>query len=328
MTPTQTTRRALSAALCAAILAGAAPLARAADPVFPSGPIRFVVPASGGTVDMIARVVAPKLQQALGQPVVVETKAGASGNIAAAFVAKAPPDGHTVLIGFNPLAISAVMSQGLAYELKDLAPITLAASSEQLLVVNAAVPVNTLAEFVALSKKPGSRLNYASIAPGSASHLTMELFKVRSGADVTHIPYKGAAPAISDLLGNQVQSGVFAAANVIGHVKTGRLKALAVTGNKRLQSLPQVPSMAEAGLPDFNATIWLGFLTASGTPKPVIRKLNEEIGRILTSPDVRKSVETAEFDVVASTPEEFDNFIRREVDTWRRVVVQTGAKLD
>lgn len=312
---------------CAAFLAGL-PITAAADAPFPSKAIHIVVPATGGTVDLIARLIAPKLQQAWGQPVVVDTKAGASGNIAAAHVAKARPDGHTVLIGFNPLAISSFLSKNLTYDLKDLQPITLAVASEQLLVVNATVPASTLAEFVALAKASKGRLNYGSIAAGSASHLTMELFKTRAEVDLKHIPYKGAAPALTDLLGGTTQAGVFAAANVIQYVKEGRLKALAVTGSKRLKSLPDVPSMAEAGFPNFDATIWIGFLAPAGTPKPIIRKYQEEIARILQLPDVRAAIAVAEFEAVANKPEEFDAFIRSEVDIWRRVVEQSGTKLD
>lgn len=295
---------------------------------FPSKPIRMIVPTAGGTVDLIARIVATGLSEAWGQPVIVDTKAGASGNIAAAYVAKAAPDGHTILTGFNPLAISSFGSKNLPYTLKDFSPITLAVSSEQVLVVNPAVPASTLAEFIAHAKASKGGLNYGSISAGSASHLTMELFKTRAGVDLKHIPYKGAAPALMDLLGGTTQAGVFAAANVIQYVKEGRLKALAVTGKKRLKSLPDVPSMAEAGFSNFNATIWIGFLAPSAVPKPIIRKYHEEIARILRSSEVRAPIEAAEFEVVANKPEEFDSFIQSEIKFWQRVVEQSGTKFE
>ena len=179
--------------------------------------MRIVVPASGGTVDLVARAVIPGLQQALGQSVIADAKPGASGNIAATLVAKSPGDGHTILTGFNPLVISTFLSKNLQYDLqKDLKPITLGVTSEQVLVVNSEVPVSTLAEFVALAKKSDGNMNFGSIGTGSASHLTMELFKSRAGVEIKHIPYKGAAPAMTDLLGKVTHAGVFAAANEIG----------------------------------------------------------------------------------------------------------------
>lgn len=295
---------------------------------FPSKPIRMVVPTTGGTVDLIARYVAPKLSEAWKQPVVVDTKAGASGNIAAAAVAKSPGDGYTILAGYNPLAISSFLSKNLAYDLSELAPITLAVSSPQVLAVRADLPVNTLQEFVALAKAKRGDLNYASISAGSASHLTMELFKTRAGVELKHIPYKGAAPAMTDLLGGTVDAGFFAAANVINYVKAGRMKALAVTGSKRLRSLPNVPAMSEAGYPKFDATIWIGFLAPATTPPAIIEKYNQEIVRILRSPDVRSKIEGADFEVEASTPAAFAKFIRSEIETWEGVARQANIRLD
>ena len=291
----------------------------------PSRAVRLVVPAAGGTVDLVARAVTPGLQEILGQPVLADTKAGASGNIAATLVANSPGDGHTLLIGFNPLVISSFLSQNLQYDFqKDLRAVSLGVTSEQVLVVNADVPASTLAEFVALAKKSGGSMNFGSIGAGSASHLTMELFKSRAGIDIKHIPYKGAAPALTDLLGKVTQAGVFAAANVIPYVKDGRLKALAVTGSKRLKSLPNVPSMAEAGFPSFDATIWIGFLAPASTPDPVVRDMQRQLARVLTSPAVRQRMEAAEFEVVASTPEDFDRFLRQEAATWLGVARQAG----
>ncbi len=313
----------------AAILCASCAGALAADEAaFPSKPIHMVVPTSGGTVDLIARYVAPKLSEAWKQPVVVETKAGASGNIAAAAVAKAPGDGYTILAGYNPLVISSFLVKNLPYDLSELTPITLAVSSPQVLAVRADLPVANLQEFVALAKSRQGGLNYASISAGSASHLTMELFKTRAGIELKHIPYKGAAPAMTDLLGGTVDAGFFAAANVINYVKAGRLKALAVTGSKRLRSLPNVPAMSEAGYPKFDATIWIGFLAPASTPAAIVDKYNQEIVRILRSPDVRSKVEAADFEVEASTPAAFAKFIRGEIDTWENVARQANIRLD
>ena len=191
-------------------------------------------------------------------------------------------------------------------------------------MVNSEVPVSTLAEFVALAKKSDGNMNFGSIGTGSASHLTMELFKSRAGVEIKHIPYKGAAPAMTDLLGKVTHAGVFAAANVIPYVKDGRLKALAVTGSKRLKALPNVPSMAEAGFPNFSATIWIGFLAPASTPDPVVRDMQQQFARALMSPGVQKNMEANEFDVVANSPEEFAKFLKREAETWGRVAKQAG----
>lgn len=310
--------------ICVASAALASPLAFGQSWT-PSKPVRIVVPALGGTVDLVARAVIPGLQQALGQSVIADAKPGASGNIAATLVAKSPGDGHTILAGFNVLVIGTFLSKNLQYDLqKDLKPITLAVTSEQVLVVNSAVPVSTLAEFVALAKKSGENMNFGSIGPSSASGLTMELFKSRAGIEIKQIPYNGAAPAITDLLGNVTQAGVFGAANVIPYVKDGRLKALAVTGSKRLKSLPDVPSMAEAGFPNFSATTWIGFLAPASTPDPVVRDMQQQFARALTSPEVQKRMEANEFDVVASSPEEFAKFLKREAEIWGSVAKRAG----
>lgn len=310
--------------ICVASAALASPLAFGQSWT-PSKPVRIVVPALGGTVDLVARAVIPGLQQALGQSVIADAKPGASGNIAATLVAKSPGDGHTILSGFNGLVIGTFLSKNLQYDLqKDLKPITLAVTSEQVLVVNSAVPVSTLAEFVALAKKSGENMNFGSIGPSSASGLTMELFKSRAGIEIKQIPYNGAAPAITDLLGNVTQAGVFGAANVIPYVKDGRLKALAVTGSKRLKSLPDVPSMAEAGFPNFSATTWIGFLAPASTPDPVVRDMQQQFARALTSPEVQKRMEANEFDVVASSPEEFAKFLKREAEIWGSVAKRAG----
>ncbi|OVZ56301.1 hypothetical protein CDO44_21035 [Pigmentiphaga sp. NML080357] len=321
-------RRACRWGALAGLLAALPIAAVAADTAFPSKPIRMVVPTAGGTVDLIARYVAPKLSEAWGQPVVVDTKAGASGSIAAAMVAQSPPDGYTVLVSYNPLVINAFLRKDLKYRFADFEPITRAVSSEQVLVVNPDVPADDLADFIALAKREQGALNYASISPGSASHLTMEFFKTRAGVDIKHIPYKGAAPAISDLLGKRTDAGFFAVANVIQFVKTGRLKALAVTGSKRLKSLPDVPSMAEAGFPDFDATIWIGFSAPQGTPATIVDKYQREIARILGMPDIRKAIEGDDFDIVASTPEAFGRFIERETATWEKVADRAGVSIE
>ena len=287
---------------------------------FPSMPIHLIVPTVGGTVDLIARIVGTRLSEAWGQPVVIEQKAGASGNIAAEMVARKAADGYTILISYNPLVNSRFLSKELSYnKISDLAPITLATLTPQILVVNSSVPVSNIHEFIAMAKAKPNTLNYASIAPDSASHMTMELFKTRAAIKINHVPYKGAAPAINDLLGKNVEAGFFGAANVIEYVKAKQLRALAVTGRKRLRSLPNVPTVVESGFPDFDATLWIGFLAPAQTPAPIIEKYNHEIIRILELPEVRSQLEALDFEVVGSTPAAFGDFIRSETAIWSNV---------
>ncbi len=321
-------RRACAFGLLASLFTVSSFSAHAAEPAFPSKPIHMIVPTAGGTVDLIARYVAPKLSGAWGQPVVVDAKPGASGAIGASVAAQAAPDGYTILVSYNPLVNTAFLRKDLPYRFKDFQPITLAVSSEQVLVANPKVPAANLAQFIELAKRKKGALNYASVGLGSASHLTMELFKTRAGVDMTHIPYQGAGPAINSLLGKNTDAAFFATANVIQLVKAGKLKALAVTGSKNLKSLPDVPSMAQAGLPDFDATIWIGFSAPPGTPSDIVDKYHRAITKILNMPDIRKAIEAADFNVVASTPQEFKHFIDKETATWQEVARRANVHLN
>ena len=296
----------------------------------PSKPVRIIVPIVGSTNDVVARLVAPKLSEAIGQPVLVENKPGAGGNIGADFVAKSPPDGHTLLIGYNgPIAVNVTLFDKLPYDpLKDLAPITLAVTSPQYLVVNPSVPVNNVAELIALVKAQPGKVSYASVAVGSASHLTMEMLKLAAGVDITHIPYKGTAPAVTDLLGGSVQIAFMVPGNVLQFAKEGRLKLIASSGAKRFPGTPNVPTMVESGYPDLVALAWIGFLAPGGTPKNIIDRYNREIVKILNTPEIRDKLIAMEFDLVAGTPEQFSAWIRSEIPRWGKVIKATGAKAD
>jgi tripartite-type tricarboxylate transporter receptor subunit TctC len=312
--------------LAATALSGAA----TAQEWAPSRPVRIIVPIVGSTNDVLARLVAPKLQEALGQPVVVENKPGAGGNIGADMVAKAPPDGHTLLVGYNgPLAINPTLFEKMPYDpLKDLAPITLAVTAPQYLTVNPASGVTSVADLVAKAKADPKRFSYASVAVGSASHLTMEMFKSAAGINITHIPYKGAAPAITDLVAGTVQMGFFVPGNVQQFAKEGRLRLIASSGQKRFPGTPEVPTMIESGYPDFLATSWIGFLAPGGTPRPIIERYHRELVRILRSEEITARLHDLEFEVVASTPAEFGSWIRAEIPRWGKVIRETGAKAD
>lgn len=312
-------------------LAGAAALggpALAADEWAPTRPVRIIVPVAGSTNDVLARLVGPRLGEALGQPVVVENKPGAGGNIGADLVAKSAPDGHTLLVGYNgPLAINVTLFDKMPFDPhKDLAPITLAVKSPQYLVVNPKIGIASVKDLVAKAKADPSKYSYASIALGSASHLTMEMFKAAAGINITHIPYKGAGPAITDLIAGQVHMGFFVPGNVQQFAKDGRLKLLASSGPKRFASTPDVPTLAESGYPDFDASSWIGFLAAGGTPRNIIDRYHREIVRILRSPDIEARLREMEFEVIAGTPEQFGSWIRIETARWGRVIKLTGAK--
>ncbi len=296
----------------------------------PTKPVRIIVPIVGSTNDVVARLVAPKLSEAIGQTVVVENKPGAGGNIGADFVAKSPPDGHTLLIGYNgPIAVNVTLFDKLPYDpLKDLAPITLAVTSPQYLVVNPSVPVNNVSELIALVKAQPGKISYASIAVGSASHLTMEMLKLAAGVNITHIPYKGTAPAVTDLLGGSVQVAFMVPGNVLQFAKEGRLKLIGSSGAKRFPGTPNVPTMIESGYPDLVALAWIGFLAPGATPRPIIDRYHKEIVKILNTPEIKDKLIAMEFDLVAGTPEQFGAWIRAEIPRWGKVIKATGAKAD
>jgi tripartite-type tricarboxylate transporter receptor subunit TctC len=296
----------------------------------PTRPVRIIVPIVGSTNDVLARMVAPKLQEAIGQPVVVENKPGAGGNIGADMVAKAQPDGHTLLIGYNgPMAINVTLFDKIPFDpVKDLQPITLAVKSPQYLVVNANSGITSVQDLLAKARAQPSRFSYASVAVGSASHLTMEMLKLAAKVNLTHIPYKGAGPAVTDLLAGNVHAAFFVPGNVQQFVKEGKLKLLATSGEKRFPSTPDVPTLAELGFKDFEATSWIGFLTTGGTPRPIVDRYHREIVRILNSPDTRERLREMEFEVVASTPEQFGGWIRSEIGRWGEVIKATGAKAE
>lgn len=296
----------------------------------PTKPVRIIVPIVGSTNDVLARLVAPKLQEAIGQPVFVENKGGAGGNIGADLVAKSPPDGHMLLIGYNgPIAINVTLFDKMPYDpVKDLAPITLAVTSPQYLVVNPQVPVNNVAELISRAKAQPGKMSYGSVAVGSASHLTMEMLKLAAGVDITHIPYKGAAPALTDLVAGNVQAAFMVPGNVLQFAKEGRLKLIASSGQKRFPGTPNVPTLVESGFPDLVATSWIGFLTAGGTPRPIIDRYNREIVKILNTQEIRDKLTAMEFEVVAGSPEQFSGWIKNEIPRWGKVIKATGAKAD
>jgi tripartite-type tricarboxylate transporter receptor subunit TctC len=319
-------RRALLAA-GAALVVGAPQMAIAQEWA-PTKPVRIVVPIVGSTNDVLARLVAPELQKVFGQPFIVENKGGAGGTIAAAEVAKAPADGHTLMIGFNgPLAINPTLYPKIAYDpVKDFAPITLMVTASQYLVVHPSVPARNVAELVALARS--RPLSYASVSVGSASHLTMEMLKSAAKVDITHVPYKGAGPAVADLVGGQVQAAFFVPGNVQQFAKEGKLRLIASSGAKRFASTPDVPTMIEQGYPGFVAVSWIGFVAPGGTPKAIVDRYHREITRIIATPEIKAKLEAMEFDIVSSTPQYFADWIQSEIPRWGKVIRDTGTKAE
>jgi len=301
--------------------------AAAAQDSFPSRPIRMICPVNGGSIEIVARTVAPKLAEALGQPVIVENRAGGAGNIGTDLVAKAAPDGYTILVAFAaPIVVNVSLFDKLPFDpTKDLAPITLAIHASQFLVVSSDVPANNVRELIDYAKARPGKLNYASIGVGSTSHLTMEMFKHAAGLDLVHVPYKGGAGASADMLSGNVQAAFLVSGNVLPFLKSGKIKVLASTGRTRAPSLPAVPTLTEAGVP-LEALGWVGFMAPAGTPKAILARYSTEMLKILKMKDVRERLETLDMDVVGGTPEEFGSFIRAEIAKWAKVIKQTGAR--
>lgn len=320
----------LAAVVMASAATGQAWADQAAADWRPNKPVRIIVPIVGSTNDVLARLVAPKLQEAFGQPFVVENKGGAGGNIGAAEVARSAPDGQTLLVGYNgPLAINVTLFEKMPFDpRKDLAPITLAVKSPQYLVVNPSTGITSVQDFLAKVKANPTKYSYGSVSIGSASHLTMEMMKSSAGFQMTHVPYRGAAPAVADLLAGNVQAGFFVPGNVQGFVKDGRLRLLATTGARRFHSTPDIPTLAESGLKGFEATSWIGFLAPGGTPPNIIKRYNEEFVRILNTPEIKSKLEDMEFEVIASSPQEFSRWIDTEIKRWGAVIKETGAKVE
>lgn len=297
---------------------------------YPNRPLRFVVPfLAGGPSDVLARTLGQKMVQDWGQPVVIDNRAGAAGIIGADLVAKSAPDGYTLLMAQVGDTISMSLYSKLPYNFeRDFTPITLVGLTPFILVVHPALAAKNVPELIALAKaKPGA-LTFASGGTGVASHLAGELFKSTAGIDIVHVPYKGQAPATADLLGGQVSFMFNNPITALPHIKAGKLRALAVSTAKRFPGLPDVPTVAESGLPGFDVGFWLGTLAPAGTPRAVIAKLNAEMVKILRMPDVGERLAALGVEVVGSSPEEFARVIRADVVKWGKVVRDSGAKAD
>ena len=298
---------------------------------YPTKPIRLVVPfPPGGATDILARDVAQKLTEAWGQSVIVDNRPGAGGNIGSELVAKSAPDGYTLEMGtVGTHAINASLYAKMPYDhVKDFTPVILVAGVPNVLVVNPAVPANSVAELVAYAKANPGKLNFASSGNGTSIHLSGELFKVMAGVQITHIPYKGSAQALQDLLAGQVQLMFDNLPPSLPQIKAGKLRALAVTSATRAPALPDVPTLAESGLPGFEASSWFGILAPAGTPAPIVAKLNAEIAKYLATPEAKEKLLKQGANPAGGTPEDFAKHIAAETAKWAKVVKDSGAKID
>jgi len=294
---------------------------------FPERPIRFIAAnAPGGGLDITARAIAPKLSAAFGQQVIVDNRAGAAGSIASDIVAKSTPDGYTVMVAsLGGLAVNTNLYKGLTYHpLRDFAPITWATSGSNVLVVHPSVPAKSVQELIALAKAQPGKLSYGSSGAGNAGHLAGELFSGMAGITMVHIPYKGGAPAMIDLLAGQIQLIFSSAPTAVPQVKAGRIRGLAVTTARRSVILPELPTIAEAGLPGFEADNWYGVVTTMKTPRAVIDRLNAEVVRALHTTDVKQLLFTQGLEVRTSTPQEFGAYMKSEFDKWAKVIKDAG----
>jgi tripartite-type tricarboxylate transporter receptor subunit TctC len=316
--------------LCAVTCAGFVTPIRAQEN-YPTRPVRFVVPfAPGGSTDTLARTMGMKLAGALGQQVVVDNRPGANGDIGMLIVARAPADGHTIVLGYIAnLAIAPSLQSKMPYDpVKDFAPITQPASSPNVLTAHPSVPAKNLQELIALARARPGQLTFASTGVASVGHLTGELINNLAGVKITHVPYKGSGQAVTDLLGGHVHVMFSGFSSTLAHIKAGRLRALAVTGPKRSAALAEVATISEQGFPGVEATAWYGVLAPAGTPKPVIARLHDELVRILKLPDVTQRLEGLGFEIVGSTPEAFGAYIKSETAKWAKVVKASGAKAE
>jgi tripartite-type tricarboxylate transporter receptor subunit TctC len=319
----------LRTVLAVAALAALPPvLAQAQD--YPNRPVRVIVPFSpGGAVDGPMRMIAQELSKRWNQQVIVENKPGAGATIGTEIVAKAAPDGYTLLLASQTNAISATLYTKLSYDpIEDFAPISLIGREPGVLVVHPTMPVKSFQEFVAYVKARPGQVDYASSGNGSGQHLFMAMLASMTGMTLSHVPYKGSGQATADLLGGQVMASIPGTAGMVGHIKGGKLRPLAVTGSKRSPQLPEVPTVAESGVPGYEAYVWLGLLAPKGTPPAIIDRVNRDVLEVLKTNEVKAYMDTAGIEIVGSTPAEFGTFFRAERDQWARIVRETGAKAD
>ncbi len=323
-------RKLVTGLLVGVIVLTTAPQMLYAQDKYPSKPIRFILGQSpGGGTDILTRIFAEKLGESLGKQIVVDYRPGAGGNIGAEYASKAPADGYTIFMASAPHSIAPSLYKKLSYDLlRDFTPLSLVASQQLSLVVHPSLPPKSVKELVAFLKQRKGEVTYASSGNGGANHLAAELFKSMAGVEMIHIPYKGTGPSIADVLGGQVSVTFGNLLPILPHVMSGKLRALAVTAKTRSAALPEVPTIAESGYPDYEAINWFGILAPKGVPKEIVTQLNSEIVRIVTSQDVKDKYAKLGAEPLSATPEKSAEFIQKEITKWARVVKISGAKVD
>lgn len=296
---------------------------------YPGKPIRLVVPyPPGGGADIVARFIAPKMAEGLGQPVIVENRPGAAGNIGADQVAKSPPDGYTLLLHTSTVAMSPALGK-LPYDLlRDLVPVAHVAETAMVIAVHPAVPARSLPELIELAKKNPGKLAYSTCGNASPMHLAGELLKMQAGIDLVHVPYKGCAPALADVLGGQVPIAFNTISNTAPQEKSGKIRLLAIASGTRSPQFPGLPTVAEAGIAGYDAAIWFGLFAPAGTPREIISRINLEANRAAAAPEVREKLATQSYDLRGGSAEQFGEFVRAEVARWSRVIRDAGVKGD
>jgi tripartite-type tricarboxylate transporter receptor subunit TctC len=309
---------------------GALPCVAAVSPMYPVKPIRWIVPyPAGGGSDTVARALAPRLQESFGQSVVVDNRGGAAGVVGTEMGAAAPADGYTLVFAVGSFVVTPYLNRNVKYDpVRDFSPVTLLAINPYLFAANASVPVNSVSELIAYAKANPGKLNYGSAGAGGGNHLAMELFNSMAGTSIIHVPYKGAAPGITDLISGQLQLMMSTMGPLLPHVKTGRLKALAVTGNRRSPAIPTAPTVAESGLPGFDYVNWYALLTPAGTPGAINRKLSSAIGAILKSPDIAPTFAAQGFEPRSTTPEELASFLKADTERVKKAIAAAGIKAE
>jgi tripartite-type tricarboxylate transporter receptor subunit TctC len=297
---------------------------------YPSKPVRIIAPApAGGNADAVARTIADRLSTTMGQPFVVDNKPGAAGNIGTEMAVSAPADGYTLVEIITANTINATLYPNLTFDLsRDFVPVGLAATLPLILVVHPSVPANSVQELIAYAKKNPGKLNYASAGSGTGGHVAAELFKSMAGLDVQHVPYKGATPAVTDLIGGRVDFFFDGMPSALPHVQSGRLRVLAITTKTRSATIPSVPTVAEAGLPGFEVSLWLGFMAPAGTPPDIVNRLNKEINEAVAFPAVRERFAKLGLEPLTATPQEFGALIRSETAKWAEMIRKSGARAD
>lgn len=327
--PSSMSRLACAAVAAAALLAGLAAAQPAAAQTWPTKPVKFVVPfPPGGSVDPLARLLGAKLSESLGQQFVVENRPGASGSLGTGVVARSPADGYTFIFVFDTHAVNPALIKDLPFDTqKDLAPVMLVGTAPMAIATNPNKPYKNFADVVSAAKAQPDKVSYGSVGAGSLGHLTVTLLQQPAGIKLVHVPYRGGGPMTQDALGGHVELIIGSVAVLANHIKSGGLRAVVVTGDKRSHTMPNVPTLAESGFPGFSAVAWWGILAPAGTPQPIIAKLNAELVKAINLPDVKKTLtETLGMDVKASSPEELQKFVAAEMGRWAKVVKDNNIK--